>query len=162
MSNKLINIKIVFRSIIIITSVILIISCRSRNKFAVDNSKINQIQSIDTVSNIEKSVFKSDSVYIVPDVQAGFYGGENERIKYFEKNLKFPENIHDSIKQEIVFLTFIVELDSTASRIGVIKGNELFNQEAIRLIKLAKWNPGKVNGQSVRSAFAIPVIFKRK
>ncbi len=162
MSNKLIGMKILFYMIIFVISVILIVSCRSRNKFAINDSEKTQIQITDTILKSEGLLINIDSVYIIPDIQAGFHGGDYARVNFFEENLKFPVNINDSIKQVIILLSFIVERDSSASRIRVIKGNdESFIQEAIRLIKLAKWDPGKINGQNVRSAFAIPVIFKR-
>lgn len=76
---------------------------------------------------------------------------------------KFQENFDNesmegegSVKTEI---TFIVERDGTISNVKATGSNSTFNKEAERAIKAikGKWNPGKVNGEPVRSRFRFPV-----
>lgn len=143
---------------------LLIIACQSRNKFSVDNDEIS-----DSAIHVQKSVkisnqsVQTDSIYKIPDILAIFHGGDYKRIKFFEENTKFPENTESSQDNLVVFLSFVVEQDSTVSNIKILRGiNEFYNQEAIRLIKLAKWDPGKVNGKIVRSELAFPVYFKKR
>lgn len=77
---------------------------------------------------------------------------------------KFTENFDSSVmeggegtlKTEI---TFVVERDGSISSVKASGSNSDFNREAERAIKSirGKWNPGKVNGQPVRSRFRFPV-----
>jgi protein TonB len=56
-------------------------------------------------------------------------------------------------------ITFVVERDGTLSQVKATGPNSDFNREAERTVKSIKikWNPGKVNGQPVRSRFRFPV-----
>lgn len=56
-------------------------------------------------------------------------------------------------------ITFVVERDGSLSQIKATGSNSDFNREAERTVKSIKikWNPGKVNGQPVRSRFRFPV-----
>lgn len=56
-------------------------------------------------------------------------------------------------------ITFVVERDGTLSQVKASGPNADFNREAERTVKSikTKWNPGKVNGQPVRSRFRFPV-----
>ncbi len=64
-----------------------------------------------------------------------------------------------AVKTEI---TFVVERDGTISQVKASGSNSTFNKEAERTIKSikGKWNPGKVNGQPVRSRFRFPVTMQ--
>jgi len=56
-------------------------------------------------------------------------------------------------------ITFVVERDGSLSQVKATGSNADFNREAERTVKSikTKWNPGKVNGQPVRSRFRFPV-----
>ncbi len=56
-------------------------------------------------------------------------------------------------------ITFVVERDGSLSQVKASGPNSDFNREAERTVKSIKikWNPGKVNGQPVRSRFRFPV-----
>lgn len=139
---------------------IIVISCQSRNQFVTEDA------SSDTTTVVFENKISEgsqDSVYKVPDVLASFFGGETERVRFFDENLIYPSSGIESDEELVVFVSFVVEVDGTASNISIMRGiDENFDKEAIRLIKLAKWAPGKVNNNPVRSEFAIPVLFRKE
>lgn len=138
-------------------------SCQSKNEFSSSNLDSNIKSTIDRNESLtEEQQVYDDSIYRITDIQASFQGGDYAREKFFEENLKFPVTKLTNDDRIVVFLTFVIEPDSTISNIKVARGiNDDFNNEAIRVIKLAKWNPAKNNGKKVRSEFAFPVIFKK-
>jgi protein TonB len=56
-------------------------------------------------------------------------------------------------------ITFVVERDGSITDVKASGGNSDFNSEAIRTIKSIKnkWTPAKINGQSVRYRFRLPL-----
>jgi len=61
-----------------------------------------------------------------------------------------------TVKTEI---TFVVERDGSITDVKASGGNSDFNSEAVRTIKSIKnkWSPAKINGQSVRYRFRLPL-----
>ncbi len=155
--------KAIIKSMVLLLTII-IISCQSRNELSVDNSSKDKNSNIPEKRKQEdplKPSNNSDTIYRRPDVLASFHGGLQAQLKFFKENLKFPKHIKDSTTNVKVILSLIVELDSTANDIIVMKGfNDEIEREAIRVTKLTKWNPGKVNGKAVRSEYGIKVLFK--
>ncbi|MEN2434431.1 energy transducer TonB [Weeksellaceae bacterium A-14] len=105
-----------------------------------------------------KPQVSATEVYETVDQAADFAGGG---LNGFRK--KFVESFDNSamegegtVKTEI---TFVVERDGTISQVKASGSSSDFNREAERTIKSirGKWNPGKVNGQPVRSRFRFPV-----
>lgn len=100
----------------------------------------------------------SNEVYESVDQAADFSGGG---INGFRK--RFTDNFDNSsvegegtLKTEV---TFVVERDGSITQVKATGSNQDFNREAERTIKSIKqkWNPGKVNGQPVRSRFRFPI-----
>ncbi|AZA56090.1 energy transducer TonB [Chryseobacterium shandongense] len=100
----------------------------------------------------------SNDVYESVDQPADFSGGGLNGFRS-----KFTNNFDSSslegegtLSTEI---TFVVERDGSLSQIKATGPNSDFNREAERTVKSIKikWNPGKVNGQPVRSRFRFPV-----
>jgi protein TonB len=100
----------------------------------------------------------SNDVYESVDQPADFSGGGLNGFRS-----KFTNNFDSSslegegtLSTEI---TFVVERDGSLSQIKAAGPNSDFNREAERTVKSIKikWNPGKVNGQPVRSRFRFPV-----
>jgi protein TonB len=80
------------------------------------------------------TVYNTGNVEIMPTP----VGGNEAWAKFLNKNLRFP---------------------AAAQEEGV--GGKVYNEEALRVLKLAKaWKPGIQNGQPVRVKFIIPINFQ--
>jgi len=78
-----------------------------------------------------------------------------------QSQMRYPKAaLKDSI-QGSVLLRFVVESDGRISSPEVIESsNELFEQEAIRLLlESAPWVPATVNRKGVRTLYEVPVYF---
>ncbi len=96
------------------------------------------------------------------DEAPSYPGGENARVKFIEKNLKYPQ---DAILKNIegtVHIRFIVEKDGSISNISIVKGiGSGCDEETIRVVKLMpKWKPGTNKGEKVRVYLTMPVKFR--
>ena len=111
----------------------------------------------------EKSAVSIKDVVIDSvDVQPEYTGGEQARMKFLQDNIVYPRGAMEAGIDGRVIVRFIVEPDGSITNIEVYKSaHELLDEEVVRLMKLMpNWKPGLVNGQPVRSRFAMPVEFK--
>ena len=100
-------------------------------------------------------------VYNEVEQLAEFPGGINSfRTKV---NNNFDTSVMDgdggTVKTEI---TFVVERDGSITDVKASGSNRTFNDEAIRTVKSIKnkWTPAKINGQSVRYRFRLPLTMQ--
>ena len=100
-------------------------------------------------------------VYTEVEQLAEFPGGINSfRSKV---NSSFDTSVMDgdegTVKTEV---TFVVERDGSITDVKANGSNKDFNAEAIRTVKSIKnkWAPAKINGQSVRYRFRMPLTMQ--
>jgi protein TonB len=91
-----------------------------------------------------------------------FEGGQEEMMKYLQKNLNYPPVARENGIEGRVVLQFVVGTDGKISQIEVLKklgwGLE---EEAVRVVKaMPPWRPGKQNGKPVYVKFTLPIVFK--
>ncbi len=99
----------------------------------------------------------TNEVYESVDQNAEFPGGTNAFRNKFQNNFDSGSlEGEGTLKTEI---TFVVEKDGSLTQVKATGSNSDFNREAEATVKgiKAKWTPGKVNGQPVRSRFRFPV-----
>jgi periplasmic protein TonB len=133
---------------------------------------------------IAYATFKDDlNVYELAEHQAEFAGGLAAFFKYLEANVKLPAEAQKQRADGRAFLSFIVNIDGTVSKVTVVRNTyfkrldngstaeldaekdkalvDALNAEAIRVIKaMPTWKPGRQGGQAVRSVFSMPISFR--
>ena len=84
----------------------------------------------------------------------GFY-------KFLSMELKYPRPAMKSDTQGKVFIEFVINKDGEPSNLRVIKGIGFgCDEEALRVISLTKWNPGKQRGVPVNVRMTLPIQFQ--
>lgn len=79
---------------------------------------------------------------------------------FIRKNLEYPRQAQMGSIQGKVVLRFVVEPSGLVTNIGVLKSlGGGCDQEAIRLIQLIKWYPGKKDNKLVRVPMTFPFYF---
>lgn len=95
------------------------------------------------------------------DVEAKYKGGINSFREKMASNFDTSgfEGSGDMLKAVV---TFVVERDGSISNIKANGNDVTFNKEAERAIRSIRgqWEPAKVNGETVRSRFSLPVSMK--
>lgn len=115
---------------------------------------------------------KSTTVEVKPQVSATQVYTEVEQLAEFPGGINsfrskvsssFDTSVMDSdagtVKAEIIF---VVERDGTITDVKANGPNKDFNAEAVRTVKSVKnkWAPAKINGQSVRYRFRLPLTMQ--
>ena len=83
-------------------------------------------------------------------------------MKWLSNNIRYPESAQQNGISGRVVVKFVVEKDGSIGNPTIVKGVDRdLDQEALRVVKrMPKWQPGKNNGQPVRSYFNLPVTFR--
>lgn len=105
---------------------------------------------------------QNDEVYIIPDEEPEFIGGEERLYEYISENLRYPDLARDSGITGKVYVQFTVERDGTVSNVNLKRDIGYgCGDEAVRVVRgtSGMWRSGKVGGRPVRSQFVIPINF---
>jgi periplasmic protein TonB len=96
------------------------------------------------------------------DVYPKYPGGDDARLWFLRKNVKYPETALKASVQGIVIVVFIIEIDGSLSNVEVTKSiGGGCDEEAMRVVKLMpRWEPAKRNGKAVRVVVRMPIVFR--
>lgn len=118
------------------------------------------------INDTQKDEQSTKIIYEEPEVVAvgkeadlkepSFPGGLSEFYKFVAKNFKMPKNFNS---KEKLIVSFIVEKDGSLSNFDVKKDlGSGTKEEAIRVLKSSpKWIPAKVNNETVRYQYVLPI-----
>ena len=103
-------------------------------------------------------------VFTFVEEQAEFPGGEEARIAYLQKNIKYPALARENGIEGTVYLTFVVGPDGAIRDVKMLRGIGFgCDEEAIRVAKnMPSFKPAKQNGRAVNYQFNMPIKFTLK
>ena len=124
-------------------------------------SKICRARGFQKFTYLNDSKIDSSGIINKAPEQLPMYQKGNYALQDFIKaNLEYPKQAQLSNIQGTVVLRFVVEASGLVTNIGVQKtlggGCE---QEAMRVLEMIKWYPGKNEGKLVRSQMSFPFYF---
>ncbi|MBD5176042.1 MAG: energy transducer TonB [Bacteroides sp.] len=130
-----------------------------------DADKFKAVQEQVIVKEPEPVVEKKpepEKIFVAVEQPAEFPGGQAAMMKWLSNNIRYPEAAQQNGISGRVVVKFVVERDGSVSSPTIVKGVDRdLDQEALRVVKrMPKWQPGKNNGQPVRSYFNLPVTFR--
>ena len=98
----------------------------------------------------------------VADTMPEFPGGMAALTQWIGEHVQYPAEAKKEGLQGKVVVSFVVQADGTISDVEAIqKVSDVLDAEAVRVVKaMPKWTPGRQNGESVATKFAIPVYFR--
>lgn len=107
---------------------------------------------------------ENDSILRKAERMPSFAGGETEKRRYFDRNLKYPEQALERRKEGTVLVSIIIDEDGNITEPKLLRGFDAeCDQEALRLVKeMPKWNPGMEGDDFVKVKFTFPVNFHIK
>jgi TonB family protein len=90
-----------------------------------------------------------------------FKGGEQKLYQFVAENVKYPRKARRDKAEGTVRVQFSVDIDGSIKDIKIKKrNNQYLDEEAMRVIAMMpNWNPGKVDGDIVKTYFALPIKF---
>jgi protein TonB len=88
-------------------------------------------------------------------------GGYEAFYKLLSKNMKYPSKAKSRNAEGRVFVEFVVNKEGAPVNMKVLRGiGHGCDEEAMRVLSLAKWNPGKQRGRQVPVKMVMPIYFK--
>lgn len=121
-----------------------------------NNSPMTEI----TVGSIELPKEKPDSVFVIVEKMPEPVGGWGTFFKTLGKNMKYPRQAERSAVEGRVFVGFTINEKGQPQDFSVVKGIGFgCDEEAMRVIALTKWNPGKQRGRAVKVRMIQPINF---
>ncbi|MCM1310449.1 MAG: energy transducer TonB [Bacteroides sp.] len=111
---------------------------------------------------VEEKKPEPEKIFTAVEESPKFPGGDAELYKWLSKNIRYPEMAAQNNIQGRVTVQFVVEKDGSVGEVKVVRGKDPdLDKEAVRVVKsLPKFIPGKMNGQSVRVWYTLPIMFK--
>lgn len=106
-------------------------------------------------NTVKKEVF--DFVEQMPEYKYG----DTALAPFIAQNTKYPINAFREGKMGTIIVQFIVEEDGKLSEVVAAKSfDQECADEAVRVVKLTEWIPGKQRGKNVRVMMYVPVRFE--
>lgn len=131
------------------------------NEPIIDPQEENPVNPNSGLISIDLSPEDTTQIFLMAEVQPMPYGGYESFYIQLSKNLKYPRQ---AIRQQVdgrVYVEFVVDRNGSVNGVKVIKGiGAGCDEEAMRVLALTKWEPGKQRGRPVNVRMVIPVIFK--
>ncbi len=101
--------------------------------------------------------------YVKVDVQPEYPGGKEALFKFIAENIKYPEDARKEKLEGKVIIAFTVLKDGSVGNLKITKGmGYSLDEEAMRVIRLLKFKPGKLDGEAVNVVMSLPIEFKLK
>ncbi|MCD8177575.1 MAG: M56 family metallopeptidase [Tannerellaceae bacterium] len=103
-----------------------------------------------------------DAVFTVVEEMPSFPGGDQELLRYINRNVRYPEIAQENGLQGRVVVTFVVNKDGTVSNPEVVRGiDPSLNMEALRIVmSMPEWTPGRQRGYNVAVKYTLPIVFR--
>ncbi|MBX2915880.1 MAG: energy transducer TonB [Cyclobacteriaceae bacterium] len=97
---------------------------------------------------------------IAPEVAPVPEGGFEGFYKFVGQNLKYPKRARHTNTQGKVFVEFVIDKNGQVTDMKVIKGiGNGCDEEAMRVLALTKWQPGRQRGRPVKVRMTMPLNF---
>ncbi len=126
-----------------------------------ENYFFEKIRSWEKNENNSRNTENNVEIYEIVEEMPSFNGGMDALAKFFETNMKCPQNVDKECSNGEVTCNFIINEDGSISDIRVKKKYQLhtlWDAEVVRVIStMPKWNPGKHDGKPVKVEYSLPV-----
>ncbi len=100
---------------------------------------------------------EEEEIFVVVEQMPELIGG----IETLQREIRYPELARNAGVNGRVFVQFIVDEKGNVVQPIVLRGiGGGCDEEALRVIKLAKFTPGRQRGKPVKVRYVIPIVFK--
>ena len=127
------------------------------------NEEVVEIEQPDfTPLRLDSSTYiePTEEIFLAPEVEPEPVGGKESFYKFVGKNLKYPQRAQYTHTQGKVYVEFVVDKNGIVSDLKVVKGiGSGCDEEAMRVLALTKWQPGRQRGKPVKVRMTMPLNF---
>ncbi len=112
------------------------------------------------IDSVKVDVEPTEEIFIAPEVEPIPEGGKEAFYKFVSRNLKYPKRAQHTHTQGKVFVEFIVDTTGQVTNLKIIKGiGSGCDEEAMRVLALTRWQPGRQRGKPVKVRMTMPLNF---
>ncbi|HNT51374.1 MAG TPA: TonB family protein [Cyclobacteriaceae bacterium] len=102
----------------------------------------------------------TEEIFLYPEVKPEPEGGMESFYRFIGKTLKYPKRAQYTGTQGKVFIEFVIDKNGHVTNMKVIKGiGSGCDEEAMRVLALTKWQPGRQRGKPVKVRMTMPLNF---
>jgi periplasmic protein TonB len=119
-----------------------------------------------TLPSIDSTLFNlpnedDEKIHILAEVQPKPVGGYEQFYSTLSKNLRYPRQAIRQFVDGKVYVEFVVDKKGKVVQPKILKGiGSGCDEEAMRVVALTQWEPGRQRGQPVNVRMVMPVAFK--
>jgi protein TonB len=129
-----------------------------------ENGNLKREEILEDDNVMSSTCYKMDGS---PDTYTPFFkfpefeGGDEARLNFLIKHIKYPKKARKNNIMGMVYLTFMVSKDGAVEEVEIIQGvHPLLDAEALRVVKsMPSWKPGSIDGESIRISCNMPIKF---
>ena len=138
-------------------------------KIEIDESEKEALQNpqsikveVPLVHPLQDEIPEKNIIHTQADVMPQFKGGYTELVRFIYNQLKYPYTAMNQRIQGRVWSSFTINIDGSVADIRIEQGVHFsLDEEALRVLStMPDWEPGKINGESVRVKIYLPIVFK--
>ena len=120
-----------------------------------------EIDEIEKFAKRKQRTAENTVIFIDPDTPPVFKnGGDIGLKKFIKENLRYPKT-GECISGN-VYVSFTVDTNGLIKNIEIKRGiTTASNEEAIRIVKLMKFNPATRNGKPIEAEMIVPISFRQ-
>lgn len=101
-----------------------------------------------------------EEIFLAPEVEPVPEGGFEAFYKFVGKNLKYPKQAQRTHAMGKVYVEFVIGKNGEVTDLKVVKGiGSGCDEEAMRVLALTKWQPGRQRGKPVKVRMTMPLNF---
>jgi periplasmic protein TonB len=102
-----------------------------------------------------------ETIFVGPEQMPVPEGGYEKFYETIAKNLKYPRQAIRAQVEGKVFVQFTIRKDGSVTDLSVLKGIGYgCDEEALRVLNMVKWSPGKQRGKPVHVKMVQPLVFR--
>ncbi len=119
--------------------------------------KDNTINSLPIIADVENS----EDIVVFAEHQPEPINGLKAFYEQLGKSIKYPTQAKRNGTEGKVFVEFIINKNGEPSDLKILRGiGSGCDEEAMRVLALTKWEPGKQRGKPVRVKMILPIYFQ--
>jgi periplasmic protein TonB len=146
------------------TDPILAITIIETNEQLIPDQPVPVIEYTDNATNslpIITDAEDSEVILVFPEKQPEPVNGYKAFYEQLGKMIKYPRQAKSIGTEGKVFVEFIINKNGEPSDLKILKGiGSGCDEEAMRVLAMTKWEPGKQRGKPVRVKMVLPIYFQ--
>lgn len=113
-------------------------------------------------TNSEAVKVEGTDVYSLADVQPEYPGGQKALMQFLSERIKYPESCKQEGVEGTVYIGFVIDRAGNPTDMKVLKSpDERLSANAMGVLaQMPQWTPGKVDGETVKVQYNLPVKYQ--